>query len=284
MSDFVICVPTYNRAELFKTHAYKSIAANGLTDRLYIFVADEKQKAIYEEALQGLPYKEIRVRCNGEPELWKSYQAISESFPEGQKIIWIEDKVQLYCFSNGTEGAVVKDDINLKEHVENAFNICDKEGVGSFTFNGQSNYRPNTLFLKGKPWCQIGFHQTYGSISGFINHHALFVMKEEYSIINDAVLSYRYLQKYKGSLKYFYLFYTAKWTKTPGGISSTVNNEDRIRMSFTQHEKFFDDTPGSRDYINGVAVNTYKMARVMWKSKPQLKKVDPSLKFKNIEK
>ena len=282
MSDFVICVPTYNRPDIFKTHAYMTIAANNLTDNLYIFVADEQQKLLYEQALQGLPYKEIRVRCNGEPELWKAYGAISRSFPEGQKILWMEDKVKLYCLSNGTEGEVVKDNINLKEHVENAFNICEREGVGSFTFNGQTNHRPNKLFLKGKPWCQIGFHPTYASISGFINQPDLFTMDANTSVMMDDVLSLRYLQKYKGSLKYFYLFYTANWFKTRGGLSDIYKN--RIEMSFCQANKLIDDMPGIRHCIKGVGVNAYKCASILCKTKPQLKKLDPSLKFKDLEK
>jgi len=284
MSDFVICVPTYNRPDIFKTHTYKTIASNNLTDRLYIFVTDDKQKALYEDALHGLTYKEIRVRCNGEPELWKAYGSISASFPVGQKILWMEDKVNLYCLDGHTEGQVIKDTINLKYHVEHAFNICEEQGLGSFTLNGQTNYRPNKLFLKDKPWGQIGFNMTYGSISGFFNHPELFKMNEDSSVIVDVVLSLRYLQKYKASLKYNYLFYTANWFKTPGGLSSEYTNDERCKKSLYQANKIIEDMPDIRCCVKGVCLNIYGNASISFKTKTQLKKVFDGFKSAEVAK
>ena len=41
------------------------LAHNGLTDRLYIFVANQEEKHLYEQSLHGLPYKQIIVGEKG---------------------------------------------------------------------------------------------------------------------------------------------------------------------------------------------------------------------------
>lgn len=102
--DFVVCVPTYNRTDVFLTHTYYTLECNKMTDNLYIWVVNQEQKELYEKALEGKTYKAILIRP--EPELYKCYKTVSDYFPEGQAILWMEDKTRMYSLES-------KEDINL---------------------------------------------------------------------------------------------------------------------------------------------------------------------------
>ena len=72
------------------------LAHNGLTDRLYIFVANQHEKERYEHSLKGLPYKKIIV---GELGGANAVKAICRYFPKGQRILFVDDDLnRFYCF------------------------------------------------------------------------------------------------------------------------------------------------------------------------------------------
>ena len=44
LDDYVIACRSYKRANVFPHKTYRMLAHNGLTDRLYIFVANQEEK------------------------------------------------------------------------------------------------------------------------------------------------------------------------------------------------------------------------------------------------
>lgn len=231
-----------------------------MTDNLYIWVISQEQKELYEKALEGKTYKAIMIRP--EPELYKCYKTVSDYFPEGQPILWMEDKVRMYSFLS-------KENINLNYWVNDAFKTVKENNIGAFTFCGQTNYRPNKLFLKKRPFKEIGFYPAYGSVSGFINHKGLWELQEHHKYQGDCILWLRYFDKYGGILKYNFIFYTANWCKTPGGLSF-VSEERRSR-------KECDHVMATEDigmYIKDVAIKN-GFPTFIYKTGPQVKKINP---------
>ena len=247
----VYSVCSYKRCDIFKTHTYKVLYDNKLTDNLYIWVVNQEEKDNYEKALEGLPYKAINIRCNGEPELWKAYGAISAFFPENQRIVWLEDKIQLIEVL--PDNTIVQNPTNLQEYVDDGFETIKRLSLGCFTFNGSSTKRPNLLFLKNLPRKQVKFTLVAGSLSGFINHHNLFRLTE-FNIHCDTMLSLRYYERYQGILKYNWYFYSAKWNKVPGGFQGECS---RPRLTITKEngDHLYATDPLVQKYCSGVVYN-----------------------------
>jgi hypothetical protein len=234
-----------------------------MTDNLYIFVVSQEQKEAYQKALEGKTYKDILIRPV--PEFYKCFKFISECFPEGQQILLLEDKTRMYSLES-------KDKINLKHWVEDGFKTALENKIGAFTFSGQTSFRPNTLFLKGKPFKEIGFYPAFASVSGFINHRDLWELQEYHKYQCDSIIWLRYFHRYGGILKYNYIFYTAKWFKTKGGLSS-VSEE---RKSTTDCDRIISSDDISI-YIKGIVIKN-EFPAFTYKTNPQVKKIHPLYK------
>jgi len=101
LDDYVIACRSYKRANIFPYKTYRMLAHNGLTDRLYIFVANQEEKHLYEKALEGHPYKKIVV---GELGGANATRAICRFFPVGQRIIFVDDDLSSEnCFANSSK-------------------------------------------------------------------------------------------------------------------------------------------------------------------------------------
>ena len=61
VNNYVIACRSYDRPDIFPLKTYRMLAHNNLTDRLYIFVANQHEKERYEHSLKGMPYKKIIV-------------------------------------------------------------------------------------------------------------------------------------------------------------------------------------------------------------------------------
>jgi len=91
-SDYVITIPSYKRVETLKKKTLALLQKYKIpSDKIYIFVADEKEKKEYTE---GLPkyYREIVV---GKPGIKNIRNFMPKYFPEGKKIFYMDDD----CYS-----------------------------------------------------------------------------------------------------------------------------------------------------------------------------------------
>jgi hypothetical protein len=91
-SDYVIAIPSYKRVETLKKKTLALLQKYKIpSDKIYIFVADEKEKKEYTE---GLPkyYREIVV---GKPGIKNIRNFMPKHFKEGKKIFYMDDD----CYS-----------------------------------------------------------------------------------------------------------------------------------------------------------------------------------------
>jgi len=239
-----------------------------MTDNLYIWVVSEEQKVLYKTALGQRPYRQIIVRP--EPELYKCYKYVADYFPEGQHILWLEDKIKMYKIN--TDKTIIKHDINLKSTVYEAFKTITEEGIGAFTFTGQTNFSPNYLYLKGKPIKEIGFFLALGSISGFILNKDLWSFDKHHKYQVDVILSLRYYHRYAGILKYNYIFYTAKFRKMSGGLSNVCEERKCIKDC-----NYILQTDEIKIYIKDIVFKD-EYPTFTFKTNPQIKKITPLYK------
>lgn len=161
MEDFVIAVRTYKRQEIFKKNTYRILQENNLTERLYIFVADEEEKQAYAKSLEGLSYKEIVI---GEKGAVQATRAIHRYFPIGQRIFFMDDDLkQFYTFSRSLK--LTPRSLKLQKYLEDAFETLDKENYKIFAFSSSTN----GLWVRNKCFKEFTVKHIYGGAFGARN-------------------------------------------------------------------------------------------------------------------
>lgn len=90
-NDYVVCVPSYKRAELCQSKTLAMLRDNGIAaSRIYVYVADEAEAAAYRQALDPNMYGKLVVGVKG---LVPQRQFIMESWPAGKPIVFFDDDV-----------------------------------------------------------------------------------------------------------------------------------------------------------------------------------------------
>ena len=92
----------------------KGIELPDTDDGLYIFVANEEEKHLYEQSLKGLPYKKIIV---GEKGGANATRAICRYFPVGQRILFVDDDLSRF-FTFSEDGTQSRGILNVPEKLD----------------------------------------------------------------------------------------------------------------------------------------------------------------------
>ena len=169
LDDYVIACRSYKRSSVFPYKTYRMLAHNGLTSRLYIFVANHDEKVLYERALKGLEYKQIVI---GEIGCAAVVRSICAFFPIGQRIAFMDDDLsRFYCFD--ANGALDKDSKKLHKYLDDGFTAIDKYNLGAFSFS----FLSNKFYLKDKPFKEFRPAPLAGSFFATRNNPKLILTK-----------------------------------------------------------------------------------------------------------
>jgi hypothetical protein len=187
------------------------LAHNGLTDRLYIFVANAEEKALYEAALQGMPYREIIIGKLGGA---NAIRAICATFDKGQRIMFLDDDLsQFFTFSE--DGTFTRDARNLNRYIEDGFDTIDRFDLGAFTFS----FLSNKFYLKGKAFKEFRPFILAGNCFGVRNDPAMIVTKMSHG--DDTQRTARYIERYGGVLVYWWGGFATQYGKEEGGMQAS---------------------------------------------------------------
>ena len=92
MTDYIICIPSYKRAEICKNKTLTMLKNNNIDKSLiYIFVADKQEYDIYENILPKNMYQKLVIGLLG---IVEQREFIERYFEEGKKIILFDDDVE----------------------------------------------------------------------------------------------------------------------------------------------------------------------------------------------
>jgi hypothetical protein len=213
MAEYVIACRTYARSTVFPHKTYRMLEHNGLTDRLYIFVANAAEKRLYEAALAGKTYRAIIVGKLGGA---NAIRAICSYFPRGQRIVFMDDDLDRF-FDFARDGTFRADSTHLHRYLVDGFETIDAYGCGGFTFSFMSN----KFWLRGKPFKEIRPFTLAGNFFGVRNDPAM--ITTEFSHGDDLVRSVRYLERYGGVLVYWHAGFVTRYGKEEGGLQASGN-------------------------------------------------------------
>lgn len=238
--DFVIACRTYKRHNKFANMAYQTIKDNELLDRLYIFVANEEERLLYEEALANYEHRPCII---GELGGHNATKAICNYFPEGQAIFFIDDDMtRFYNFSSPT--TFVKKATNLKAFIEDGFKTIDENNFGSFTFSGYTN----KLYLKNKPFKEFVPYTLTGGWFGCRNDRDLIPVNTAH--LDDCIRGCKYINKYGGILLYWWAGFNCDYGSEPGGLQS-LGRENPKQTA----EQIWNDEPLISKFYNPPAID-----------------------------
>ena len=90
-ADWVVVVPSYNRVEIFKEKTLALLKDYNIPkDKIYVFVANEDQKKLYDEGV-GNDVGHVIVGVKG---LVPVRNFIFDYFPKGQPLVSFDDDVK----------------------------------------------------------------------------------------------------------------------------------------------------------------------------------------------
>ena len=91
--SWVVAIPSYRRAAILQSKTLTFLREGGVSpDRIYVFVANEQQKTLYEEHVDRDLYNELVV---GELGLVNQRRFITEYFLPGKQILFCDDDVSV---------------------------------------------------------------------------------------------------------------------------------------------------------------------------------------------
>lgn len=236
IDDYVIACRSYGRATSFPQKTYRMLEHNKLIDRLYVFVATAAEKKLYREQLPEFPAGRIVI---GAPGLAPVTRCICKYFPEGQRIVFMDDDLEQFFVMPfmPSGGKIQKDSTVLHKYLEDGFRTIDAHDLGSFTFS----FLSNSFYLTGKPFKEFRPFLVGGSFFGCRNDRTLIPVNVGQS--EDVLRSCRFFERYGGTLVYWYAGFGTHYGKEAGGMQSSGDRGDaatRLKLTKEISQKLYD--------------------------------------------
>lgn len=134
--NFVVAIPSYKRAEILASHTLPALqAARVPSSAIYVFVANNAEKAVYEAILPRSAYRKLIVGHKG---ISKQRTFIMRYFPEGTRIFQVDDDIRSFMqltkkgpnrASSGSTRSV-----DLPKWINKGFQLCKEHGCTIFGF------------------------------------------------------------------------------------------------------------------------------------------------------
>jgi hypothetical protein len=158
MTDYVICIPSYKRADICNAQTLATLNSLNIDkDRVYVFVANRAEYETYNAVLNKDFYHKIVIGVLG---IVQQRLFISREFIQYKQIVYVDDDIKKIDFSLSEYK-----DHTLHEFIEFAFTLCKKSG--SFIWGVYPVYNP--YFRKDRPEVSTGLNFIIGCFYGVIN-------------------------------------------------------------------------------------------------------------------
>lgn len=150
----IVAIPSLGRENTISKHTLKFLQDNWFPQEIiYIFVADEKEKVLYEDTIDPLLYNDIIV---GELGVSNQRNFIRRFFPEDTEILYLDDDIMGFKSLYEIE--------NFYEFCLTQFEICRKLGISLWGVYPLANFLKDSESNNKLTFC-------IGSTFGIINSH-----------------------------------------------------------------------------------------------------------------
>lgn len=222
-TDYVIAIPTYNRAEMIKKKTLKLLEKYLINpSKIYIFVANAEQYELYIEELDIKYSNNIII---GQLGLLNQRKFISNYFPEGQWILQMDDDIDNIVFLNDDNKKEVELLEDLESFVYTSFLECKKNKICCWGIHPTDNpfYMSHGI--------SINLKLIVGCFFGIINDREL-ENKVAITEKEDFERTILYFEKYGKIMRHNYVGVDTNYFKNSGGLQSPELNHNRIEKAF----------------------------------------------------
>jgi len=163
MTDYVICIPSYKRAELCNEKSLSMLKENNIpAKKINVYVANKEEYDEYVNILDKSKYNKLVIGIKG---LVPQRQFIMEQFPQGKHIVFFDDDVSMIdlTMSSITKGK------SLDFFFKHAFKEC--QNYKSYIWGVYPVFNP--FFRKGRPEITTALNYIVGAFYGIINRPKL---------------------------------------------------------------------------------------------------------------
>lgn len=158
-SDYVICIPSYKRAEVCKDKTLATLHKHKIDPkRVYVYVANKEDYDLYEKTLDKSTYNKLVIGKKG---LVPQRQFIMNQWPQGKHIVFFDDDVQSIDLSLSPRFK----GHNLDYFIKEAF--AETEKHNAYIWGVYAVFNP--FFRKGRKEMTTDLNYIVGAFYGIIN-------------------------------------------------------------------------------------------------------------------
>jgi len=214
--DWKVVVPSYNRVEGFKhktlaTLQYHKIPAS----KIYLFVANEEQKSLYEAGLEPDSVGHIIVGVKGLPEI---RNFIFDYFPKGTPLVSFDDDVREFVHLTATWRRPLKP-AELSHFIDQAFAECEKVGARLW-----GDY-PTFNYFYMKPTISYDLKLIVGCFWGCLNPGNEVRITIGHGEKEDFMRTIQFWELDKAIVRFNYIAHKTSVYKGEGGLQLNDKNE-----------------------------------------------------------
>jgi hypothetical protein len=159
MTDYVICIPSYKRAQVCNERTLKTLHENKIDPkRIYVYVADKEDYKLYEEILDKKNYNKLVIGKKG---LVPQRQFIMNQWPSNKHIVFFDDDIEKIDLSLSPEFKKH----NLDYFIKYAFTECVKHK--SYIWGVYAVFNP--FFRGARKEMTTDLNYIVGAFYGIIN-------------------------------------------------------------------------------------------------------------------
>jgi len=238
--DYIVAIPSYNRSDVLAQKTLATLQNGSIpASKIHIFVANKSEYDKYKAAIPNNLYGKMII---GKLGISNQRRFIVEYFPEGQKIVSLDDDVEKILKKTSDSDTKLRQIQNIDKFFRDAFDRLRKENLYIWGVYPT----PNPFFMRGGVTTTLKF--IIGGLYGFINRPNAKDIRisgnaDQKEDIEQSIL---YYIKDGGVIRYNNVAFKTKF-HAPGGLGQT---KDRIEANLVAAE-----------YLE----NKYPQYATMWK-------------------
>ena len=234
MNDYVVCVPSYKRAQICNDKTLKTLHENGINrSKINVYVANKEEYDLYLGVLDKSLYNKLVLGKKG---LVPQRQVIMNDYPEGKHIVFLDDDIASIDLSLSSEFK----GRNLDHFIKTAFAECVKQRA--YIWGVYAVFNP--FFRKARKELTTELNYIVGAFYGIINRPKLasiqLTITKENGQKEDVERTIKYFLHDGIVLRYNKIGFTTKYYGKEGGLGTF---ENRIKPMLEASKKLAQKYP-----------------------------------------
>ena len=234
-SDYVICIPSYKRANFCKDKTLATLHKHKIDPRkIYVYVANKEDYDLYKKTLDKNEYNKLIIGKKG---LVPQRQFIMEQWSSGKHIVFFDDDIESIDLSLSPRFK----GHNLDYFIKTAFNECQKHN--SFIWGVYPVFNP--FFRKPRSELSTQLNYIVGAFYGIINRPNLnaiqLTITKENGQKEDVERTIKYFINDGIVLRFNKIGFTTKYYGKEGGLGKFEERLVPMKEACKKlEEKYFD--------------------------------------------